>query len=342
MDPVNPPRVLATHTPALFRAAVVEAASQLRAGEIVAVPTETVYGLAADARNPVAVAKIYAAKGRPVHNPVIVHVADGDLARACVASWPVTAERLARAFWPGPLTLVLPKAADIPELVTAGGPTVGVRWPRHPFMQALITECGFPLAAPSANAANQLSPTTAGHVQRSLGASVPLIVDAGPCAVGLESTVVDLTVEPPRILRPGMVTAAALHAVLGALSTDHLAEAAGPRRSPGQLPRHYAPRARLLVHRWTDSADLLAWLNARHLTAATTHVLAHTHLPSPEGWAGVSLVPCDPEAFARALYAELHRVDVLGVDTIVVEAVPEEAAWAAIADRLRRAAAGAG
>lgn len=339
MHPAGPPYVLPTHTPTLFRTAVVEAAARLRAGDIVAVPTETVYGLAADARNAVAVAKIFAAKGRPAHNPVIVHVAGRDLARACVATWPATAERLACAFWPGPLTLVLPKAADIPEVVTAGGPTVGIRWPRHPFMQALITECGCPLAAPSANVANHLSPTTAVHVRRSLGATVPLIVDGGPCAVGLESTVVDLTVEPPRVLRPGMVTAAALQAVLGALSTDQSAEGDSLRRSPGQLPRHYAPRARLLVSRWTDSADLLAWLNARHLRAAATHVLAHTHLPSPEGLAGVSLVPCDPEAFARALYAELHRVDALGVDAIVVEAVPEEGEWAAIADRLRRAAA---
>jgi L-threonylcarbamoyladenylate synthase len=342
MHPSDLSRVLPSHTPALFRAAVAQAAVRLRAGEIVAVPTETVYGLAADARNAVAVAKIFAAKRRPACNPVIVHVASEALARACVATWPATAERLAQAFWPGPLTLVLPKAADIPDVVTAGGPTVGIRWPRHPFMQALLTACDCPLAAPSANAANRLSPTTAEHVQQSLGASVPLIVDGGPCVVGLESTVVDLTVAPPRVLRPGMVTAAALQAVLGALNTDPAAEGSGPRRSPGELPRHYAPRARLLVGRWTDAADLLAWLRAAHVSAPSTYVLAHTHLPSPEGLAGVSLVPLDPEAFARAFYAELHRADAGGAQTIVVEAVPDEGAWVAIADRLRRAAAGAG
>ena len=158
--------LLSTHTPALFAAAVKRAAERLRAGEVVALPTETVYGLAANALDEKAVSKIFEAKGRPAHNPIIVHVAGDAMARECVAEWPAVAEKLARAFWPGPLTLVLPRAESIPANVTAGGATVGVRWPGHPFMQAVIRECGFPLAAPSANLSNRISPTNAEHVTR--------------------------------------------------------------------------------------------------------------------------------------------------------------------------------
>ena len=156
--------MLATHTPALFDAAVRRAATSLRAGDVVALPTETVYGLAANALDETAVRRIFAVKGRPAHNPIIVHVADEAMARRCAASWPEAAARLSRAFWPGPLTLVVPRAEEIPAVVTAGGPTVGVRWPSHPLMQAVIRACGFPLAAPSANPSNAISPTTAGAV----------------------------------------------------------------------------------------------------------------------------------------------------------------------------------
>src|SRR6516164_3682583 len=158
--------ILPTHTPALFQTAVRRAAELLRAGEVVALPTETVYGLAANALAPRAVSRIFITKGRPAHNPIIVHVASLDLARHCVAHWPGLVDKLARAFWPGPLTLVLPRANSIPDVVTAGGSTVGVRWPSHPFIQAVIRECGFPLAAPSANPSNALSPTTADHVRK--------------------------------------------------------------------------------------------------------------------------------------------------------------------------------
>ena len=159
--------VLPTHTPELFRAAVQRAAELLRAGEVVALPTETVYGLAANALDARAVERIFQVKGRPAHNPIIVHVASIEMAKRCVANWPALAGRLAKAFWPGPLTLVLPRAKEIPGIVTAGGPTVGVRWPSHPFIQAVIRECGFPLAAPSANPSNRVSPTTAEHVRKS-------------------------------------------------------------------------------------------------------------------------------------------------------------------------------
>ncbi len=330
--------LLPTHTPELLRRAVARTAALLRAGEVVAIPTETVYGLAALATSAGAVRRLFEVKGRPPTNPVIVHVADLAQARACVSAWPAVAEALARAFWPGPLTLVLPRAPIIPPEVTAGGPTVGIRWPRHPFVQALLRECGAPLAAPSANRSTELSPTRPEHVLKSLGGRIPAVVDGGPCPVGVESTVLDLTVEPPRILRPGMIHAGALAAVLGEVRSTE-ADSPGPLRSPGRLPRHYAPRARLLVRAWRDEADLRRLVAEAGADPERTFIVAHSRIPTPGDWGGVSMVPQDPEAFARALYAELHRCDEHGAATIVVEAVPEGPQWAAVADRLRRAAA---
>jgi len=331
------PEVLPTHTPALFAAAVARAAARLRAGNVVALPTETVYGLAANALDAEAVARIYEIKGRPARNPIIVHVAGLELARRCVADWPEHAGRLAQAFWPGPLTLVLPKAAEIPGIVTAGGDTVGVRWPSHPFMQAVIRECGFPLAAPSANRSNQLSPTNAGHVAGQLGDRVPLIVDGGQAQVGIESTVIDLATQPPRVLRPGTIHEESLAAVLGELGV----KSSDPEtlRSPGLLRKHYAPKAKLLVCSWRDAADLRAQLAARHAAPARTHVIAHTRIPAGAGFGGVSVIPHDAEAYARALYAELHRCDEAGAAWIVAEALPAGIEWRAIADRLNRAVA---
>lgn len=330
--------LLPTHTPELFRQAVERSVALLRAGEVVVVPTETVYGLAAVATNAAAVRRIFEVKGRPAGNPIIVHVASLELARACVTEWPPAADALARAFWPGPLTLVLPRASGIPDVVTAGGPTVGIRWPSHPFMQALIRECGAALAAPSANVSNRLSPTQPGHVLRSLGGRIPAVVDGGPCQVGVESTVLDLTVRPPQVLRPGMIHAGTLATVVGEVETQPTATPGTMWRSPGQMPRHYAPRARLLVLAWADDAGLRRALAARGCAAARAWVVAHTHVPSPAGLGGVSVIPHDAEAYARALYAELHRCDERGVETIVVEAVPETPVWAGVADRLRRAA----
>src|SRR5437879_5433753 len=192
--------ILPTHTPALFQEAVKRVAQSLRAGEVVALPTETVYGLTANALDPKAVARIFEIKNRPTHNPIIVHVASLDLAKRCVSAWPENATKLAAAFWPGPLTLVLPRAPEVPDIVTAGGGTVGVRWPSHPFIQAVIRECGLPLAAPSANPASLVSPTNAEHVRRYLGYRIPLIVDGGQSQIGIESTVLDLSVWPPRQL----------------------------------------------------------------------------------------------------------------------------------------------
>jgi len=332
--------VLATHTPALFQAAVKRAAGRLRAGEVVALPTETVYGLAANAWVEKAVAKIFQIKGRPANNPIIVHVAGVDMARRCVADWPPAAEKLTKAFWPGPLTLVLPRAKEIPENVTAGGATVGVRWPGHPLIQAVIRECGFPLAAPSANLSGRISPTNAGHVRRQLGSKISLIIDGGQSQVGIESTVLDLTVSPPEILRPGMIHAESLTAVVGRVRTGRTGAQIGSHlRSPGLLQKHYAPKAKLLVLDWQDEADLKDRLTARHVPRTGCHLIAHTRIPSRVDLANVSVIPHDAEAFARAIYAELHRCDEAGAEWIVVEAPPDLPEWAAIADRLRRAAA---
>jgi L-threonylcarbamoyladenylate synthase len=342
MSSSSPLEVLSTHTHTLFAAAVRRAAELLRAGEVVALPTETVYGLAANALDPQAVAKIYTLKGRPAHNPIIVHVDGLEMARRCVREWPATVEHLAGAFWPGPLTVVLPRATTIPDLVTAGGDTVGVRWPQHPFMRAVIRECGFPLAAPSANLSNRLSPTNAEHVRRQLGDRLRLIVDGGDSNVGIESTVVDLTANPPRVLRPGMIHAESLAAALGnaefGARNSEPCET-GALRSPGQLPKHYSPKAPLLVIAWSDDQDLKTKLARLGVAPTSVSVLAHSHIPLGGGFGSVSVIPHDAEAYARALYAELHHCDEQGATSIVVEAPPDTPEWQGIADRLRRAAA---
>ncbi|MGA3269055.1 MAG: L-threonylcarbamoyladenylate synthase [Verrucomicrobiota bacterium] len=339
--------ILSTHTPALFNAAVKRAAGLLRAGDVVALPTETVYGLAANALEAKAVAGIFQIKGRPANNPIIVHVASLEMARRCCRQWPAPAEKLAQAFWPGPLTLVLPRARTIPDVVTASGDTVGVRWPSHPFIQAVIRQCGFPLAAPSANVSSRLSPTTAEHVRAQLGGKIPLIVDGGQSQVGIESTVLDLTpllradAGPVRILRPGMIHDESLAAVIGQVRSSEF-RARSPMAAlpaPGLLKKHYAPKAKLLVLRWAGESDLLSQLAARRWPPAECHVIAHTNIPPAKNFAGLSVMPHDAGAFARALYAELHRCDEAGAAAIVVEAPPETPEWSGIADRLRRAAA---
>lgn len=327
--------ILPTDSREKFDAAVKRAAELLRAGEVVALPTETVYGLAANAFSPGAVQKIFEIKGRPSHNPIIVHVASRDLARDCVSEWNDAAGKLAKSFWPGPLTIVLPKSSKVPDAVTAGGATVGVRWPSHPLIQAVIGECGFPLAAPSANPSNQLSPTTAGHVQKLLGEKLPLIVDGGAAQVGIESTVVDLSVSPARLLRPGIIHRESLIAVIGAI--EDIAESGKHLKSPGMLERHYSPHARLAMRAWSNDAQLLAQLTELRADQKRCHIIAHTRIPDPRCFGRVSLIPHDAEAYARALYAELHKCDELGAELIIVEAVPEGPEWHAIADRLRRA-----
>lgn len=329
--------ILPTHTPALFDAAVERAAEALRRGEVVALPTETVYGLAANAFDAEAVQRIFEMKGRPAHNPIIVHVSDLTMARRCATHWPLMADKLAAAFWPGPLTAVVSRSAEIPDVVTAGGNTVGLRWPSHPLMQAVIRACGFPLAAPSANRSNEISPTNAEHVTRSLGERVPLIIDGGQSQVGIESTVLDLTTAPPRLLRPGMIHEESLMAVTGALDVS-APSSGGALRSPGQLRKHYAPKARLVILVWRDEPDFESQLERFSVAPEHVFVIAHTHIPLGAKVGRVSVIPHDAEAFARAFYSELHLCDEAGAELIVVEALPSGVEWRAIGDRLRRAA----
>jgi L-threonylcarbamoyladenylate synthase len=219
---------------------------------------------------------------------------------------------------------------------------VGVRWPSHPFIQAVIREYGFPLAAPSANPANRVSPTNAEHVRQGLDGKIPLIVDGGQSQVGIESTVLDLTTNPPRVLRPGMIHEESLLAALAECGTRNaeygMKTGSDALRSPGLLEKHYSPKAKLVVLNWKDDADLRQQIGNRQSAVGNVHVIAHTHIPAGFGAHCVSVIPRDAEAFARAIYAELHRCDAAGAELIVVEASPETAAWRGIADRLRRAA----
>ncbi|MBC8243776.1 MAG: threonylcarbamoyl-AMP synthase [Verrucomicrobia bacterium] len=316
--------------PADAPGALGQAAGLLAQGHLVALPTETVYGLAADARSPDAVARIFEAKGRPADNPLIVHVDSVGMARDCVAAWPSAAEKIAEQFWPGPLSLVLPKAVTVPDIVTAGGATVAVRCPAHPVMRGVLAKCGFPLAAPSANRSNRLSPTRAEHVVDQLGGRIPLVLDGGACDLGIESTVLDLTGDTPTLLRPGMISLGQLQAVLGGVVSAKLSAGIGPLKSPGLLPRHYSPRAKLVV-----CGDLTAALGQ---AGEATHVIARKS--SPNAWPSERWhrLPDDPDGFARELYDTLHRCDRLGAETILVQALPSAPDWAALHDRLNRAA----
>jgi L-threonylcarbamoyladenylate synthase len=315
---------------------IARAAAALREGRLVAFPTETVYGLGAHALDPAAVARIFVAKGRPGYNPLIVHVAEAEAARALAAEWSPAAERLAAAFWPGPLTLVVPRAAGVPDAVTAGLPSVALRVPANLVAHALLAAAALPVAAPSANRSTQLSPTTAAHVERSLGDRVDLIVDGGPTAVGIESTVVSLTAELPTVLRPGTLSVEELRAVVGEvaeLSARGGGRAARP--SPGMLDRHYAPNARLFLA--GDAGELEerlrdpAWSGRR---SAVLKLRAPFELPG----ADVVRMPEEPRGYAARLYAALHELDALGYERIVVEAPPDTPEWAGVRDRLRRAA----
>lgn len=325
------------------------AAGTLRRGGLVAFPTETVYGLGAAALDPAAVARIFAAKGRPSYNPLIVHVADAGAARALAAEWSPAAERLADAFWPGPLTLVVPRRPGVPDAVTAGLPSVALRVPAHPVAHALLREAGIPVAAPSANRSTQVSPTTAAHVERSLGGRVELILDAGPTPVGIESTVVSLAGEVPTLLRPGTLS---LDEVRGVVGEVEVAAASGggraARPSPGMLDRHYAPRAevRLLRHPadvdfvMVDPEDPTKLLLVQAKSAAPperTAVLSLARFTYPGG-PRVVLMPADAREYAARLYATLHRLDDDGFQRILVEEPPDTPEWDGVRDRLRRAA----
>jgi L-threonylcarbamoyladenylate synthase len=317
-------------------AIISEAAEILRRGSLVAFPTETVYGLGANALDAEAVASIYAAKGRPANNPVIVHIHDIQSAQRLTTEWPEAAQRLAERFWPGPLTLVLPKAEVVPDIVTAGGPTVALRVPAHPVAQALLRAANLPIAAPSANRSSEVSPTTAAHVLRSLDGRIAMILDGGPAAGGIESTVLDLTTEPPRLLRPGLVTRRAIEAVIGRVETPSMVAGDAPLPSPGIMERHYAPRAGLETVE-VDGAERVETL---HRVGLKVGWLAMGPPPRP-AFRGVTIIemPDQPAEYASRLYATLHDLDDAGVDRIVADLPPDSDEWVAVRDRLRRASA---
>ncbi|HEX3743192.1 MAG TPA: L-threonylcarbamoyladenylate synthase [Bryobacteraceae bacterium] len=291
---------------------VEQAAALIRAGKLVAFPTETVYGLGANALDAAAVARIFDAKKRPRTSPLIVHVDSVEMARGLAAEWPPAAETLARRYWPGPLTLVLPKRPAIPDIVTAGLATVGLRIPAHPLALALIRAAGLPIAAPSANRFTELSPTLAGHVPEGLA---DYVLDGGPARVGIESTVLSLA-GPPMLLRPGVIPLTEIEALIGPVLTA-ADPPEGAHASPGMHRRHYRPVTPLyLVERGEQ----------------------------PPAGCGIFLrigqeMPADPAAYAAALYDTLHRLDSQGLPAIAVERPPDTPEWAGVLDRLRRAAA---
>jgi L-threonylcarbamoyladenylate synthase len=312
------------------------AAEVLRRGGLVSFPTETVYGLGADARNEEAVRGIFTAKGRPSFNPLIVHVADLAQARELSSAWPDAAERLGSHFWPGPVTVVVPKRPEIPDLVTAGLPSVALRVPAHPVAHALLRHARIPVAAPSANRYTQVSPTRAEHVVKGLADRVDLVLDGGPTNVGIESTVIDVTGPVPVLLRPGSIARAELEAVVGPLARPVAREGETPRPSPGMVRRHYSPRAELLLY----TAERRAALEdaARAAAAAGRRVGALLLAPLDAPIDARIEMPTDPGAYASRLYAALHDLDDAGCDVILADAVPEAAEWAGVRDRLSRAA----
>ncbi len=311
----------------------------VRAGGLVVFPTETVYGLGANALDAAAVRGIFAAKGRPANNPLIVHVADVEQVCQVAASWPHSAALLSERFWPGPLTLVLPKCDGLPDAVTAGGPTVAVRIPAHPVAQALLRSASLPIAAPSANLSTELSPTRAEHVLRGLDGRIDLLLDGGQTAGGIESTVLDLTAQPPRLLRPGLIGVTALEAIVGPVTRDCSLTVAAPNepqplRSPGLMPRHYAPHTPLECVE-ANGAERVASLLAEGRRVGWV-TFADPLFPSSS--LQLRIVPSDPAGYAACLYAVLHELDVAGLDRIVVTLPPHRDDWLAVRDRLQRAA----
>lgn len=319
---------------------IAQAAARLRAGGLVGMPTETVYGLAADARNPEAVRRIFQAKGRPADHPLIVHLPDAASLNAWARDIPQAARVLAGAFWPGPLTLILKRGEGVPLEVTGGQDTVGLRVPAHPVALRLLRAFGGGLAAPSANRFGRISPTTAAHVRDEFAQVLALVLEGGPCQVGIESTILDLSGERPRILRPGAITADQIEQAIGERPRGREADdAAHVPRVSGALAAHYAPRTpmkRIATERLRD------FLNAYRHSGRYCAVLAHSQPPladCPHRWC---MLPADPAGYAHALYAALREADASGASLIVLEALPQTEPWAAVNDRLGRALAGAG
>lgn len=314
--------------------AIRQAADVLARGGLVAFPTETVYGLGGDATQPAAVRAIFTAKGRPANHPLIVHLASADWLPQYAVHVPDAAWALAEAFWPGPLTMVLRRSPRLDPLVSGGLDTVGLRVPAHPAAQALLQALSRPIAAPSANRFGRVSPTTAQHVAEDLGTQVDLILDGGPCGVGIESTIVDLSGPTPAILRPGGVTEEQIAAVVGALGRP---DASGRPRVSGSLPSHYAPRARVEI---VPDEALLS--QAQELARQGMRVAIlwrrEENPPLIPSNAQIISLPADDAACARLLYAALRQVDALGCEVALASLPPQVGLGTAIADRLRRAA----
>lgn len=311
-----------------------EAAERLRSGGVVAFPTETVYGLGADAFNELAVARVFALKNRPGNNPLIVHVSGPEMARRVVAAWPEEAERLAREFWPGPLSFILPKRASLPLSVTAGGEYAAVRCPSHPTALALLFEFDGALVGPSANPSGAVSPTTAEHVRDGFGDADLTILDGGACTAGIESTVLSLIeVDAPRVLRPGVIGADEIAGVLGRRVShqDRSAARLGPLRSPGLLDRHYAPHAPAKLFRASEWPDVVH--DHDGAVVVITHQLREVGPPH-----AILAMPEIAEQYAAALYTALREADALKPSMILIEQPPTDGAiWHAITDRLTRA-----
>lgn len=327
---------------------IAEAAAVLTRGGLVAFPTETVYGLGARGLHERDVGLVFAAKQRPTGHPLILHVDGEAMAETLAASWPDRASRLARAFWPGPLTLVVERAVHVPDAVTGGLDTVALRAPRHAVALALIRAAGEPLAAPSANAHTHVSPTTAAHVVRSLGDRVDLVLDGGACAHGIESTVVDVTSDPPRVLRAGAASLEAIRAVVPEVTYDAITLTGdAARASPGLASKHYAPRTRVVLA--PNGAKVVEELRALVASpGARVGAIVWSDEAKREvnlGFSGGSAalvtlasLPADAEGYAHAIFSALHDADAAGLDALVIERVPDAPAWWAVADRIRRAA----
>jgi L-threonylcarbamoyladenylate synthase len=320
---------------------IAQAVRILGAGGLVAFATETVYGLGADATNARAVRKIFTAKGRPPTNPLIVHVADTAAARKYAAKWPRSAQRLARAFWPGPLTLVLPKGQKIVAEVTAGRSSVALRAPDHPLAQRLLRIFAGAIAAPSANRSTRVSPTTARHVAEQLGNRVDLILDGGPCRVGIESTVLDLTGKRPLLLRPGAVTWEQIEKLIGPV--DVFEGSLSKRKaaaSPGLQARHYSPKTAAFRFTLDDVTQLRSMLRRARKPKIALLSRAYPAELEQRGFASQVIflqMPRIAKSYARRLYAALHEADALNVRAIWIEDPGSGRAWQAVHDRIRRA-----
>lgn len=316
--------------------AIDEAAALIRAGRLVAFPTETVYGLGANALDGAAVRKIFEAKGRPSFNPLIVHVPTIEAARGLASEWSDVAERLARRFWPGPLTLVVPKRAHVPDEVSAGLPTVALRLPAHTVARELLERADVPIAAPSANRSTELSPTRAEHVAKSLGDRIELILDGGATEMGLESTVVDVTGDHAVILRPGRISLEELSEIVRTSRATEQPRDSEPRNSPGMMERHYAPRARLELFSTDDAAELQRRIDEAAAHGANIGLVLRQELPLSA--MHVMKLPDNARQFGSLLYETLHTLDDAGCAMVFVQSPPDGSEWDAIRDRLQRAA----